>query len=383
MAKSPELTQAMSALIAQHPFFAVYLLDQMRIKEQDDLPFPAATDGVTIYVRNADMKKWSNKERVFVLAHEVLHGMFQHMGRMKLYLDRGFGPDLKPFNNMKYNKAADYVINDMLVKANVGSMPVGALYNAQFVNDDLVDDVYIKLPDEDDDNEDQWDGHMEMDPNNAPEQADVKRAIKAATNAAKSQGKMPGNIERIVEELIEPKQNWKELLRTAISASLGKDEPTWVRPNRRKLVMAPHVYLPGTTGYCTGKVAVLIDTSGSVSPAELQAFMSETAGILQDGRPEECKVFWTDTKVHKVDEVSEPSELTALNPVGGGGTDLEKAYPVIQDELGHEDVTTIILTDGYTGFTEEPKGMKTIWVTTGYDEIPYGKVIKMDMTHQA
>lgn len=396
MAKSRELVEAMSYLIAQQPFFAVYLLDQMQIKEDPNLPFPAATDGVTIYIEPQNFAKWTIKERAFVIAHEIMHGIMQHMGRGKAFRDRGLGPDMKPFNSMKYNHAADYIINDLLSKANVGEPPVGILFHPKFTQDDMVEEVYVKLPDppQSKDPNAPGDGsatggkgqghdqHM-APPANAPTSAETKRALKAAANAAKVQGNMPGNLERLVEELVEPKQNWKELLRTAISNSLGKDEPTWNKPNRRKLAMSPGVYLPGTTGYCAGDVAAVIDTSGSVSAEELQLFMSEVAGILQDGKPERCKVFWTDSKVAGVDEVEEPYELTTLKPKGGGGTDMEAAFPVVQEEFDYSDnITTVVLTDGYTDFNSAPEGMTVIWVTTGKTDIPYGKVIHMDVVHQ-
>lgn len=397
MAKSRALTEAMSALISQQPFFAVYLLDQMEIKETEDLPAPAATDGRTIFIKTSEFSKWTIKERVFVLAHEVMHGIMSHMPRAKLYQDRGLGPDLKTFNSMKFNHAADYVINDLLSSSGVGDPPVGLLFHPKFKKDDLVDDVYTKLPDPKNPppksgNQNSTGGtgsghdhHMAPDPNKPPPtEAETKRALKSAANAAKAQGKMPGDLERLVDELVEPAQNWKELLRNALTNALGHDEATWARPNRRKLVMAPNLFLPGTAGYRTGKVGVVIDTSGSIGQEELTLFLSETAGILQDGKPEMCKVFWTDSRVAGIDDVETPAELTALKPKGGGGTDMEAAFPVMVKEFDHDDdITAVVLTDGYTGYTQHPNGIKNvIWVSTHVTDIPYGEVIKMDNIHQ-
>lgn len=381
MAKSKELVEALSALIAQQPFFACYLLDMMRVEENDSLP-SAGTDGVRIVINPKWFGTMSIPERVFVLAHEVMHGIFQHMPRAKLYRDRGLGPDLKRFNDKKYNAAADYVINDLLSSASIGKPPPTGLFNPNFTKDMLVDDVYVQLPDDEEDNN--FDEHMEPDPNSPPPtDGEVKRAIASATNAAKAQGKMPGDLERIVGDLVEPKQNWKELLKQAIDSALGRDESTWRRANRRKLTMAPGVVLPGVMGYRAGKVGVVIDTSGSIGQDELTLFMSETAGILQDGKPEECKVFWTDTRVAHIDDVETPAELESLKAHGGGGTDMEAAFPVISESFEYtDDITTVVLTDGYTSYTQAPDGMNVIWVTTGHTDIPYGKVIKMDMTHQ-
>lgn len=393
--KSKALVEALSALINQQPFFAVFLYDQLTLHEmtKDEFvaetgkDFPLATDGHRILIQKELFAKYSIPERVFGLCHEVMHAIYQHMSRIKNYQQLGIGPDNKKFNVMKYNVAADFVINAQLVDARVGKMIAGALFDPSITGKELVDDVYCKLPDSPQDNkgsgsgegDGRMDGHMPAKPGTTPSDTEIKRALKSAAAAAKAQGKLPGNIARMVDELVEPTQDWKELLRSALTNALGKDEPTWRRPNRRKLVVAPHVYLPGTQGFRAGNVAVMIDTSGSISSDELQAFMSETAGILQDGKPERCTVFWVDTKVRGIDDVETPAELTSLTAKGGGGTDLEAALPEMYEYMG-DDTVCVILTDGYTSFSPEPPVPfnRYIWVTTGKDEIPYGEVIKMD-----
>jgi predicted metal-dependent peptidase len=379
--RSPELTEALSNLINKQSFFASYLFDLMQIQESYDIP-TAATDGVRLIVNPDFFKTLTVPQRVFVLAHEVLHGILQHMSRSKLYKDRGIGPDFKPWNHQRANVAMDYIINDMLKEAGVGSLPPSVLHDTNIATqDDIWDEIYPKVPEPpegDSGGHGGFDDHLDPDPGTPqPSDQDVKRGIASARQAAKARGDMPGNIDRMMGEILEPKLSWKELLRSAITNALGYDESTWSRPSRRRLAIAPHVYMPGTTGLSSGSVAIVIDTSGSISPEELNLFMSEVAGILDDARPQECFVYWTDSKVAGVDEVKDPMELEELSPKGGGGTNMPAAYPVIAEHQYTDDLTCVVLTDGYTQWDEEP-AFPVIIVTTGKTGAPYGEEILME-----
>lgn len=96
-------------------------------------------------------------------------------------------------------------------------------------------------------------------------------------------------------------------------------------------------------------------------------------------------MFWTDSRVAGIDEVTEPSELMHLKPKGGGGTNMEAAFPVVAEEFGYDpEITCVVLTDGYTGFSSPPQDIKNvIWVITTDDiKAPYGKNIHLDLSHE-
>lgn len=386
MKRSTAMTETISFLVAQQPFFAVYAFDQMNIIETDQCP-TAATDGANIYVNPDFFAKMPVSGRVFVMAHEVMHGIFQHMSRGKEYQDRAFGPDGKPWSADKFNVAADLVINDALVNAGVGAMPkidgkVLGLHDVNVATElDLVDDVYCRLPDPPKCKKGGtgFDEHITPKAGTPqPTPAEVKRALASAKNAAKAQGKMPSNLERLVGELIEPTLNWKELLRSMMLANAGKDTATWARANRRRLATPPHVYWPGSTGFATGGVAIVADTSGSVSEAEMSAFMSEVSGILSESKPEWCMVLWTDAAVAGVDEIDDMTDLTSLKPKGGGGTDMGAAFRYMAEHAIVPD-TCVVLTDGWTPWGEEPD-YDVIWGITAKDKkAPFGKSLHIDV----
>lgn len=378
------IVETMSNLVINHPFFAVYLYDLMSIKEvdKDSQINTAATDGKSIFINTDWFEKLTIKERVFVLAHEVGHGMFQHCQRAKLYKDRTFGPDLKEFNFKKWNQAGDYVINDCLIESHIGTMPCGdnqGLHHPDFKSSDLVDDVYCKLPDPEDDDPENFDDHLDLAPD-APGEGDIKRVITNAKNAAKAMGKLPGALERLVGEILDPKQNWPEILRDYMMIVAGNHEASFAKLHRRKLVMPPHVIYPGTTGFGCKHVVLINDTSGSVSQEETSAYMGEQLGILEDCNPERIDLLWVDSKVHEpviTIERGDDIDLSDVKPLGGGGTDMTAGFRYIDEKAWTPDVV-VVLTDGYTPFGEEPM-FPVVWVTTGEKDIPYGKVIELEV----
>lgn len=379
--QSMPLTEAMSSLMAQHPFFAtlLYRLVPQGVEEvmTDAVP-TAATNGERIMVNPKWFNKLSLEERRFVLAHEIMHVVFDHPNRGKLYDERGFGPDLKPWSHKRYNIAADYVINDLLANANVGKMPHGGMHRPDVTDEDLVDEVYCDVPEDEDDSEN-WDKHMPGEGGTPRTEDEVKSAVAAASNVAKMQGDLPAGLERWVKGLLMPQIPWQEKLRNFVIAATGHDSNTWNRPNRRRLAMSPHIYMPGTTGFNCGPVAVVIDTSGSVSDDELRAFRTEVAGIMADARPEVLHVLWTDAKVAGHDELGpdDAEEIENLKPKGGGGTDMTAAFQYI-DEHDIRIDQAIVLTDGYTPFGEQTP-YPTIWVSTSDQKSPWGETIKLEV----
>ena len=379
--QSKELTEALSSLMAQHAFFAtlMYRLMPHGVEEvmTEDLP-TAGTDGERLLVNPTWFNKLSLDERRFVLAHEIMHAVFDHPNRGKLYADRGFGPDLKPWSHKRFNIAADYVINDLLANAKVGKMPHGGMHRPDVSEDDLVDEVYKDVPEDEDDSQN-WDTHMPGEGGQPRTEDEIKSAVAAAANVAKMQGNMPAGLERWVKGFLDPQIPWNEKLRNFIIAATGHDSQTWSRANRRRLAMPPHAYYPGATGYNCGPVAVIIDTSGSVSEEELKAFRSEVAGIMADARPEKLHILWTDASVagHDELETDETDELEHLKPKGGGGTDMTAAFKYIEDNDIPID-QAVVLTDGYTPFGEQTP-YPTLWVSTSDQKSTWGETIRLEV----
>src|SRR5690349_5197181 len=102
-----KLTKARSALILDHPFFGSLAL-RLKLIERSDMSVHGrpmktmAVDGKHIYYHPEFVERLSLNHVKFVVAHEVMHCVWSHMTR------------LQGRNPSKWNKAGDYVINDML-----------------------------------------------------------------------------------------------------------------------------------------------------------------------------------------------------------------------------------------------------------------------------
>ena len=223
-----------------------------------------------------------------------------------------------------------------------------------------------------------WDEHIIDPAEREMSEAEVNVAVQSAKSAAEAMGKMPGALQRLVGELLDPQVDWEDQLREKITAKSGCDSETWKRPNRRRLCLNPRMFMPSREGFQIGGIAIVIDTSGSISNDMVTRFLSEVAGILEQCKPEWTKVLWTDTRVAHVDEVEDTEDLKELTAHGGGGTDMEAAFKYIDDK-GYEPSNVVVLTDGYTCFTDdgEPE-FPVIWAITSDVVPPYGDLVSID-----
>lgn len=380
--RSPCVTEGISALLVQQPFFASLVLDLMEIEEAKHLPdgsqlSTCATNGKMLWINPEKFGKLTVQERVGMLAHEVMHVILQHAARKHSYLQLGFGPDLKVFSTKKFDNAADYIINAHLT-AQGFKLPLGSLQNSQVTGDDIIDEVYLKLPDDDDDRENAPDDHVADDGQQQTSQPMMAAALKKAQEIAKMQGKGAAGLERMIDQICEPEVPWQEHLRKAVTTmTRGRDQMTWARPNRRKLAAPPHVYWPGRSGVEGPEIGVVVDTSGSIGQDELSTFMGELSGIMSDVEPKAVHLVYVDDAVHN-DEIITFDDVNELASVmqkagGGGGTDLTKGFDKFEAEQVPVE-TQIVFTDGYTPFGED-KGIPTIWCITTGIEAPWGVTV--------
>ena len=105
-----KLITARVGLLLRHPFFG-NLATRLKMVDASEWCNTLATDGRTFYYNNGFVNKLTPKEAEFGFAHEVLHNVFDHMGR------RG---DRDPVLS---NIAADYAANQILKDERIGMVP--------------------------------------------------------------------------------------------------------------------------------------------------------------------------------------------------------------------------------------------------------------------
>jgi predicted metal-dependent peptidase len=412
-AQERQMTEARVAFMRACAFFGYYYWDKM-VEWPTDEVATAATDGKRIMFNPAYLGTLKPQERCFVLAHEVYHTILRHPQRMATYRKTGKVRGL-PYDAELFNIAADYVINDMLVKNHIGLCNPSWLHDPQYTEQMSVEDVYEKLykklppppggggeaergdkpktrgethrggkPDPHAD-QGRFDTVHEpyQDPatgrEDAPGETEFREAIAKAVAAAKAVGTLPGSLQRTVDEIMEPQINWKEHIRMELTGKLGARRETWDRPNRRRLVLNPIIYLPGKKGYGVELVCVAIDSSGSIGEAEYSAFFAETAAVLSDCRPREVMMIWCDARVQRVERARSLDELEAIrvSPTpGGGGTSFIPPFEYLAEQDVRPD-TLVYLTDMMGPFPQAKPNYPVIWCKTTDYPAPWGEEVRI------
>ena len=176
----------------------------------------------------------------------------------------------------------------------------------------------------------------------------------------KQAGTVPGGLLRWAEEVLSPKVNWRAVLaaelRRAIAEVSGAVDYSYRRPSRRSAVAGP-VVLPALRRPVP-EVAVVCDTSGSMTEDLLAMVLAEVEGLLRAlGLARQVRVLACDTAVAPAQRVSSARQVQLI---GGGGTDMGAGIGAAA-ALRPRPAVTVVLTDGYTPWPEQaPKGMRVV-----------------------
>jgi predicted metal-dependent peptidase len=161
-----------------------------------------------------------------------------------------------------------------------------------------------------------------------------------------TRGDVPANLRRWAKERLHPKVNWRAVLRNSVRQGLvtlrQRRFPSYTLRHRRAEALDPF-FLPGAYGRLP-RVAVVVDTSGSVSDAMLAQALGELRGVLRSGA--RVTLYSVDAEVHHVQRVFRGDPVVLY---GGGGTDMRVGIARALED-GHDLV--VVLTDGYTPWPE-------------------------------
>ena len=356
-----KLITARVGLLLKHPFFG-NLATRMKLIDASDWCSTLATDGRNFYYNNGFVHKLTPKEAEFGFAHEVLHNVFDHMGRRD-HRD----PQLS-------NIAADYAANQILKDESIGVVPNfikifqddkyrGLSYEEIY---NIIEEKAIKidisslgelLDDHlDGDDEGSGEGGDKDDEGNGKGRPrlteeekrqireEMKEAVLAAAQSAGA-GRVPAGIRRMISDFTEPKMDWRQILRMNIQ-SIFKSNFSFARPNRKSQHCG--AILPGMMNEETIDVSVAIDMSGSISNAMAQDFISEVKGIMDEYKDFRLDLWCFDTQVYNYARFTPDAadDILSYEVKGGGGTDFDANYEFMKNE----DIVPkkfIMFTDGY------------------------------------
>ena len=165
---------------------------------------------------------------------------------------------------------------------------------------------------------------------------------------------------RWAEEVLSPQVNWRKVLaaelRRAVFEVSGAVDYSYRRPSRRSAV-AGNVVLPALRRPVP-EVAVVCDTSGSMTDVLLAMVLAEVEGLLKAlGLARQVRVLACDYAVAPAQRVSSARQVQL---VGGGGTNMGAGIEAAA-ALRPRPAVTVVLTDGYTPWpSAPPKGMRVV-----------------------
>lgn len=362
------LVTARIGLLLRHSFFG-NLATRLQLINADEWCSTAATDGLKFYYNSRFIMMLKPKEVEFLVGHEVLHVVYDHMGR------RG---DRDP---QLWNIADDYAVNADLKRHKVGEFikTVPCLYESKYDGksaEEIYDDLYDKaekiniedLIDQMIDQHMDGNGENEGQPQMSDEarervRQEVKQAIINAAQGAEA-GSIPKGVERLIKQHTNPLMPWRELIQTNLTSSIRTDF-SFMRPSRRGWHM--DAILPAMTPGEEIDVVVGIDMSGSISTKQGQDFLGEIGGMMDTFDGYRVHVFCFDTEIYNPKDFTSENldSIDEYEPVGGGGTDFDAIFKYLK-ENAIEPKRLIVFTDGYpNGSWGDPDYCDTTWIIHG------------------
>lgn len=343
------------------------------------------------------------REQVFVVAHEVVHNVYGDVELLHRCVRLNSVPQndgtTLPFDAEVMQKSMDFRINALLVDSRIGKMPAKGCYDTKIATAmDSVLDVYAKCyKKKKQQQEGEGDGMAEgfdqvlppgtstgQHPDSAQAQRNQQRwqveALMAQTlEASRAQGRMAGALQRMFQDLLEPEIPWVDHIETLVHRRTGVGGSDWRKPDRKFLMQ--DIHMPSRSGFGAGTIVIWGDTSGSIGETELNSYIGEMAGIMEEVNPQRLVVVWCDDGISHIDEVTDVSDLHTIRSRGvggGGGTSFQPVLDWIEQNCESPPDLFIGFTDGCVSFPAVEPVFPTIWASTTDNDYPYGDVVRIN-----
>lgn len=397
-----KLSAARTRLILDKPFLGALVLRLPVIEADARWCKTTATDARSFYYNRQYINDLSLDQTQFVLAHEALHCALSHFARRQHRVKH------------RWDLACDFAINPILIKDGLSPTP-DALYLDSF-GDMTAEEIYPMLDDmenqqtqdqhlydqEDEGKEQQGpsggqsDGkpssgnevsEAELDRNRggAPqppplsgeeqEQLAVqwRQRMAGAAQQAQQAGKMSAAMARLVDHLLQPQLPWRMLLARYMTA-VARNDYNYSRPSKRE----GSAILPSLRSNQVD-VVVVLDSSGSISSAEMDEFFSEVDAI----KGQVCARITLHACDHQLDsngpweyesweKFSLPQKLS-----GGGGTRFRPVFEWLEREGRRPDLL-VYFTDAEGEFPPQEAAFPVLWLVKGRSPVPWGTRIQLN-----
>ena len=194
-------------------------------------------------------------------------------------------------------------------------------------------------------------------------------------------GVVPGHMKLEVDKVKTKQIDWKKVLQEYLQEVVA--DYSFSPPDRR--FADTEFFLPdfNETDFEPMDVLFMVDTSGSIDRSSLSVAYGEIkSAVEQFSNKLEGKLGFFDTEVSDPIPFSRVTDIDAILPYGGGGTDFAPIFEYIEEHYRYQlPSCVVIFTDGYGPFPEEkdiPK-VPTLWLINNNEvEPPFGRVARIE-----
>lgn len=371
----------------------------LRLVSTEAVPTMAVDEGWRLYVNPSFADKLSERELVGVLWHELEHLLRAHHARA-----REMGVDRR--THRLWNLATDAAINDGAQELGF-TLPEGVIYPERLgLEPGGLEEAYyralLEQAEEDpfqregDGPEGEGDGaspppdaaawdhgsgadglerpwELPRDHAEHPAVGEVQAAqlreevARRVLEHHRSRGTLPAGMVRWAEGVVNPVVPWQRVLRSLVRQGLrqvlGRTRVSYERPHRRQAAFG-RVLMPGSYDV-RPRVAVVIDTSGSVSERMLAQALAEVDALLSRVGAE----VWALAVDAAAAQAQKVRRARDIKLVGGGGTDMRVGIEAALELRPKVDLV-VVLTDGFTPWPAEPPRVPVVAGIFGDPEAP-------------
>jgi len=401
-----ELSRCIIQMLFKEPFFNHLLSGVVRVVTEKVPTAAVSFSGTRIQLlvnESFFLKELrSQTNRVAVIKHETLHLLFKHLFRM----------DLGNYDRSLFNIAADLVVNQFIGSwklpdsaVTLSTFPDLGLEQNQTVewyyeklinlrgassegagsdsnpfpkSADALSKILDRAADQIHGDHSHWgvskDAKGQVDAYAAETELDRMIIQARDRTPSKYHGTIPGEINTLIDSLIEsrkPKVDWRRALRIFATNS----RRTYLFSTMHR-ISKRYGTRPGIKVKQFQKIAVAVDTSGSISDVDLSVFFTEIDAMYRQGA--EIEVIECDAEVQRTYNYNGqlPTDVS-----GRGGTVFDPVFAFLRsNRLIHYD-GCIYLTDGYADKPSIRPPCPLLWVITASgdsgDHLRFGRVIKL------
>ena len=377
------ISGAVTQLLLKEPFYA-HLLGNLSREISSRTPtigLEKTQSGYSLIVNPEyfDQVLTTREQRVAAIKHEALHFVFSHVFRGEKYE-----------NQEIYNLAADLVVNQYLEPwpSLPDAFTLGLLHEVGvWMNrDESVGYYYeelLKILGENENEEFQnamadnsQRGDHQFWANQSADDAGQNQhddMLSQAAQRSQDWGKLPGPLQQLINAMLErrePQVDWRRSLRLFAACS-GRTRVTHTMKRRSKRFGTR----PGTRIKRYSKLAIALDTSGSVDDDTLSTFFSEIHSIWKHGA--EVVIIECDARVQRTYPYR---GQTPQDVAGRGGTAFDPVFEHLNENRQQQFDGCIYLTDGWADTPEVRPPCKVLWVicADGTDEyVNFGPAIQL------